>query len=167
MHWIPLNLTWQIYIYIEQCRYTHDRLTPWPIKHRYLGYHYTKLGTSIYIEQCIYTHSRLTPQPIKNRCLEYHYTKLGTSHGRTMHIYPWQMNPSPSKSSIDALNTTTSNLADLSLYIEQGIYTHGRLPPWPIEHRCLEYCYTKLGISIYIEQMHIYLWQINPLCNQA
>ena len=50
---------------------------------------------------CTYTHSRLTPQPIKNRGLEYHYTKLGTSHGRsiyiyiyrTMHIYPWQVDP--------------------------------------------------------------------------
>ena len=40
--------------------------------------------------------------------------------------------PSP-QLSIDALNTVTPNLADL--------------PPPSIEHRCLEYCYTKLGRS--------------------
>ena len=56
----------------------------------------------------------------------------------------------PSQSSIDALNTTTPNLADI--YIGQCTYTHGRLTPQPIEHRCLEYCYTKLGRSIYVEQ---------------
>ena len=62
----------------------------------------------------IYTHRRLPPS-IKHRCLEYHYTKLGTSHGRSlyiyriMHIYIWQM--APLQSSIDALNTTTPNLA--------------------------------------------------------
>ena len=61
---------------------------PWqidpPIKHRYLEYHYTKLGTSngrsIYRE-------------------------------RAMHIYPWQKDPP--HLSIDALHTNTPNLADL------------------------------------------------------
>ena len=53
---------------------------PWPIEHRCLEYHYTKLGRSIYIEQCIYTHGRLI---------------------------------TPLQSSIDALNTTTPNLAHL------------------------------------------------------
>ena len=135
-------------IYIEQCTYTHGRLTPHhlsvvalnivtpnladvpqSIKHRCLQYNYTKLGRSIYIEQCTYTHGRLTPhhlsmvalnivtpnladvpQSIKHRCLQYHYTKLGRSIlYRTMHIYPWQIDP-PS-----------------------------------LEHGCLEYCYTKLG----------------------
>ena len=33
-----------------------------------------------------------------------------------MHIYPWQMDP-PGQLSIDALNTTTPNLADLYIYI--------------------------------------------------
>ena len=32
------------------------------------------------------------------------------------------------------------------------IYIHGRLTLLAIEHRCLEYHYTKLGRSIYIEQ---------------
>ena len=39
----------------------------------------------------------------------------------------------PSQSCIDAMNNTTPNLADLT--------------PQVIEHRCLEYCYTKLGRS--------------------
>ena len=75
-----------------------------------------------------------------------------------MHIYPWQI--APLQSSIDALNTTTPNLAhlmaDLYIYIEQCTYTHGRLTPTPspIEQRCLAYQYTKLGTfngrSIYI-----------------
>ena len=43
----------------------------------------------------------------------------------------------PSQSSIDALNNTTPNLADVL----------ADLHPLAIEHRCLEYCYTKLGRS--------------------
>ena len=53
-----------------------------------------------------------------------------------MHIYPWQNYPPPHQLGTDALNTTTSNLADLL----------ADLPP-SIKHRCLEYHYTKLGIS--------------------
>ena len=53
-----------------------------------------------------------------------------------MHIYPWQIDPTPSQLSIDALNTATPNLADLM----------ADLPPI-IEHRCLEYHYTKLDRS--------------------
>ena len=45
-----------------------------------------------------------------------------------MHIYPWHIDPIPSQSSIDALNTTTPNLADLA-DIAQCAYTHGRLTP--------------------------------------
>ena len=30
-----------------------------------------------------------------------------------MHIYPWQIDPTPSQLSIDALNTATPNLANL------------------------------------------------------
>ena len=48
----------------------------------------------------------------------------------------------PSQSSIDALNTTTPNLAALADMV-QCIYMHGRWNPWSIEHTCLEYCYTK------------------------
>ena len=64
------------------------------------------------------------PPSIEHRCLEYCYTKLGRS--------------TPSQLSIDALNTTTPNLADLL----------ADLTPISIEHRCLEYCYTKLGRSL-------------------
>ena len=31
-----------------------------------------------------------------------------------MHIYPWQIDPTPSQSNIDALTTTASNVADLA-----------------------------------------------------
>ena len=121
MPWIPLHQTshiwWQIYIYIYI--YLTMHIYPWQIdppsiEHRCLEYCYTKLGRSIYMEQCTYTHGRLTP---------------------TLQL------------SIDALNTTTPNfahiMADLYIYIEQCTYTHGRLTPQSVEHRCLEYCYTK------------------------
>ena len=113
----------------------------------------------LYIEQCIYTHGQLT-SPIEQRCLEYCYTKLGTSNGRAIYIQNnahIPMADGPPQLSIDALNTTAPNLADL--YIEQCIYTHGQLTS-PIEHRCLEYHCTKLGRSIY-RTMHIYPWPID------
>ena len=72
-----------------------------------------------------------------------------------MHIYTWQIWP-PSELSIDALNTTTPNLADIA----QCTYTHGRSTPQSIEYRCLEYHYTKLGRSGRYSTMHIYTWQI-------
>ena len=53
-----------------------------------------------------------------------------------MHIYPWEIDPTPCQLSIDALNTAIPNLADLMADV----------PP-SIKHRCLEYCYTKLGRS--------------------
>ena len=62
-------------------------------------------------------------------------------------IYPLQV-------SIDALNTITPNLADLSPiehrciayhYTKLGRSTSRSTPP--IKHRCLEYHYTKLGRS--------------------
>ena len=34
--------------------------------------------------------------------------------------------------------------------------------PQSIEHRCLEYCYTKLGRSSRYSTMHIYAWQMEP-----
>ena len=67
----------------------------------------------------------------------------------------------PSQLSINALNTTTPNLADLA-DIAQCTYTHGRLTPQSIKHRCLEYCYIKLGRSSRYSTMHIYAWQIYP-----
>ena len=103
---------------------------------------------------------QIDPPSIEHRCLEYHYTKLGRS------IYIWNneyipmAHWPPSHSSIDALYTTTPNLAHLMA--EQCIYAYGRWTPWPIEHRCLEYHYTKLGTSngrsIYMWQFHIGGW---------
>ena len=64
-----------------------------------------------------------------------------------MHIYLWQIDPTPLlQSGIDSLNTTTPNLADIA----QCTYTHGRLTPPPpaIEHRSLENQYTKYIIYI-------------------
>ena len=60
-----------------------------------------------------------------------------------------QMDP-PGQSSIDALHTTTPNLADIAqcTYI---LTADG--PPQSIEHRCLTYCYTKLGRC---STVHIY-----------
>ena len=114
-----------------------------------------------------------TPQSIEHNCLEYHYTKLGRSttqlstdawNTATPNLAdlmadlladqpPSQLSRDalntttpkmsdlladlpPSQSSIDAFNTATPNLADLM----------ADLPP-SIEHRCLEYCYTKRGRS--------------------
>ena len=79
-----------------------------------------------------------------------------------MHIYPWQIDP-PGQLSIDALNTATPNLAQLMT--EQCTYTYGRWTPQSIKHRCLEYCYTKLGRSIYIEQCTYTYGRLNPLAN--
>ena len=45
----------------------------------------------------------MDPPSNEHRCLEYHYTKLGRSASR----------PTPHLLSINALNTTTPNLADL------------------------------------------------------
>ena len=48
----------------------------------------------------------------------------------------------PSQLSIDALNTTTPNLAALA-DIAQCTYMHGRWTPQAIDHTHLEYCYAK------------------------
>ena len=180
---------------IAQCTYMHGRSTPQSIEHRCLEYCYTKLGkSSRYSTMHIYTWQIYPPQSIEHRCLEYCYTKLGkSSRYSTMHIYAWQIYPPqsiehrcleycytklgrsntmhkyawqiylPSQSSIDALNTTTPNLADLA----QCIYMHDKWNPQLMEHRCLEYCYTKLGRSSRYSTMHIYAWQIDSPVNQA
>ena len=71
---------------------------------------------------------QINPLAIMHRCLECHCTKLGRSIYiyTSMHIYLWQIDP-PCQLSIDVLNTTTPGLADLYIYMEQCIYTHGRL----------------------------------------
>ena len=71
----------------------------------------------------------------------------------------------PDQLNTDALNTATPNLADLYIYIyiEQCTYTYSKLTPLAIEHRCLEYHYTKLGRSIYIEQCIYTHGRLTPL----
>ena len=81
---------------------------------------------------------------------------------------PWLMDP-PSESRIDALNTTTPNLADEPNLTDDPT-------PQIIEQRCLEYWYTNLGRQTYfgrwttqvIEQRCLELpvhktWQTNLL----
>ena len=84
-------------IYIEQCIYTHGRLIPLAIKHRCLEYCYTTLGTShgrsIYIEQCTYTHGRWTLHQLSIDALNTLHQTWQIYIYRTMHIYPWQINP--------------------------------------------------------------------------
>ena len=114
---------------IAQCTYMHGRLTPPPSQSSIDALHTTTPNWADLadIAQCTYMHGRSTPQSIEHRCLEYHYTKLGRSHRySTMHIYAWQT--SPHQLSIDAWNTTTPNLADLT-DIAQCTYMHGRPPP--------------------------------------
>ena len=57
-----------------------------------------------------------------------------------MDIYPWHI--APLQLSIDALNTATPNLAHLVKPTGRSLSLE--------KHRCLEYCYTKLGRSIHI-----------------
>ena len=74
-----------------------------------------------------------------------------------MHIYPWQIDPTHSELSIDALNTTTPNLADLPPIqssidaLNTSTPNLADLLPWSIKHKCLEYHYTKFGRSTGID----------------
>ena len=64
-----------------------------------------------------------------------------------MHIYSWQMNPHPPPR---IRHTSLENPVHQNcfIYCTMHIYPWQIDPiPWPIEHRCLEYCYTKLGRS--------------------
>ena len=99
-----------------------------------------------------------TPLPIEHRSLENHYTK-SVSYVAQCNL-PMAELPPPPQLGTDALNATTPNLADLLAdlppsikhkcleyhYTKLGIST-GSSTPWSIEHRCLECCYTKLGRS--------------------
>ena len=157
MPWIPLHQTWQIYIYIEQCIYTHGRWTPTPppIKHRYLEYWYSKLGTSndisiyiyiyilyiyiyiyiyiyryiyIYIEQCTYTHSRWPPTP-QSSIDTLNTATPNLAHlyiYRTMHIYPWLIDPLHPPIKHRSLQNHDTKWVS---YMAQCTYTHSRLTP--------------------------------------
>ena len=101
--------------------------TTWVIEERWLEYQYTKLGR----QKVGYpTLADRLLQSIKNRCLEYHYTKLGRQ------TYFGQWTPL-SQLRIDALNTTTPNLADKPTLADG--------PHCIIEERLLQYQYTELG----------------------
>ena len=68
------------------------------------------------------------PQSIELRGLAYHYTAYIYISGRwTPHL------------SIDALHTATPTARSRTMHI----YSRQMDPPWSIDHRCLEYCYTK------------------------
>ena len=139
MPWIPLHQTWKIYWQIY----------PLSIEHRWLEYSYTKLGRSTAHQLSRDALNTATPNLVdllEQRCLEYHYTKLGRSTGRsTSH-----------QLSGDALITTTPNLEDLLTDLPSinrakmtWILLHQTWQIYcpSIEHRCLEYHYTKLGRS--------------------
>ena len=109
---------------------------------------------------------QIYPLSMEHSCLEYCYTKFGRSTGRSSPLnwasmpgilshQTWQIYPSLI---IDALNTITPNLADLPIidhrcieyhYTKLGWYT-GRSTP-SSKHRCLEYHYTKLGRSTHCQ----------------
>ena len=168
----------KFHIYIAQCTYIHGRLNPPPppIENRSLENHYTKYVS--YIAQCIYTHGRLTPAPHQLSIDALNTTtpnladlmsrfppsqlSIDALNTATLNLADLLVDLltdlpiTPSQSSIDALNTTTPNLADLLADLPQSIehrcleygYTKlGRSTPQSIEHRCLEHHYTKLGRS--------------------
>ena len=60
-----------------------------------------------------------------------------------MHIYPWQIDPTPSPP-IEHRSLENHDTTSVS-YIAQCTYTYGRLTPSPppIKHRSLENHYTK------------------------
>ena len=102
---------------------------------------------------------------MEHRCLQYCYTTLGTSHGRSIYIEQCTYTHgrfTPLQMTIDALNTATPKLAHLMADIYIYIYNNALIPmedcPPAIEHRCLEYHYTKIGtsngLSIYICHRH-------------
>ena len=140
-----------------QCTYIHGKWNPQSIEHRCLEYHYTKLGrSSRYITMHIYTW-QIYP-------LQYSIDVLNTTTPKLAHLadiaqYTYmhgRLTPPPRQSSIDALHTTTPNLAHLA-DISQCTYMHGRsTPQQSSEHRCLEYCYIKLGRSSRYSTIHIY-----------
>ena len=76
-----------------------------------------------------------TPPPIKHRTLENHHTKYVSYIAQCIYTHG-RLTPHHGQLIIDALNTATPNLADLLADVTPSI-----------KHRCLEYCYTKLGRS--------------------
>ena len=92
--------------HISECTYTHDRLIPLPINHTPMLHHYIfPCQLTIDPYNTVTTHK---PQIVHNAHIPMAnpYTKavshIGECHGRQTH-----------QLRIDALNTTTPNLADL------------------------------------------------------
>ena len=65
-----------------------------------------------------------TPPPIEHRSLENHYTTYMSYISQCIYTHG-RLTAPPSQSSIDALNTTTPNLADIA----QFTYMEGKWPP--------------------------------------
>ena len=73
-----------------------------------------------------------------------------------MHTYPWKIDPTPTPPMKH--RSLENHYTEYISYTAQCIYTYGRLTPHhqSIEHRCLDYCYTKLGRFSRYSKMHIY-----------
>ena len=97
-----------------------------------------------------------TPPTIEHRYLGNHYIKY-ISYIEQCIYTDGRLTAPLSELSIDAFHTATPNLADIA-DIAQCIYTYDRLThhPQSIEHRCLDYCSTKLGRPGRYCTMHIY-----------
>ena len=145
MPWVPSHQTWQIYWQIY----------PSPsIEHRFLEDHYTKCGRS-------------TPHLTIDHWMSYweihNLISMGNlisgieKYGDSTVSLSLFLSLSPLSLSLSlSLSFTLSPLDDLPPSIEhrclEYCYTklsrsNGRSTPQSIEHRCLEYCYTKLGRS--------------------
>ena len=76
----------------------------------------------------------LPPPLIDHRSMEYHYTKEVSHIAKCTYT---QGTCTPLQLTIDLWNATTPNRFNIyQMYIYQG-------PPPPIDHRCMEYHYTK------------------------
>ena len=99
----------------------------------------------IYIAKCTNTYGILMPLPLLQSIIGVWKTITPNKFiYSTIHIYPWQIEPTCLQASIDICKTITSN--KFQIYNIQCTYIHGKLTP-PIKHRCLQYHYTTLGTS--------------------
>ena len=83
-----------------------------------------------------------SPPPIKHRSLENHYTKYISYIAQCIYTHG-RLTPPLLQLIIDLWKTIIPNKFDIYIYIAQWTY----MTPQSIKHRCLEYCYTKLGRS--------------------
>ena len=124
----------------ERCygvTWIYDGLTPQPIKHRCLEYHYTKLGR--YITMHVYP-LQIDPTSLLQFSIDLwknHYTTYISYIYSTMHIYPLQIDLTPPIEHRSLENHYTTCIS--YIYIAQCTYTHCRLTP-PIS--TIGPCYT-------------------------